>query len=625
MFARWVVLVWLVVCGLVVSVGCVVVGGVSGVSAGFVEVGGLSAPRWVRASHVGVGRVVVSWLDRLNVGRGVEGYLVLRNGVVVGEFGVDDLVIVDGLFTVEIDGLSQGGSWFQVVAVGGSGVESRRSDWDYLYVDNTRPPAPLDVRVDDYDSVSGCAVLSFVYLNDVYPSYRHPRGEARGVSWELVDHRGVVWELGEVSDRFPPDVFSSARTRKEFCVPVDGGVYYLQLTTLLASEEFGVSVKSSPVRFRALRRDVTAGFGVSRADDGVYTASWGEPAGGAGVARFVVLDRLEPVAVVGAAERSVEFEVDESRGHWFQLVTEDVWANRSRRSAPVFMEPVVVGDGGSIGDVVWGDANGDGVRGGGEAGVGGVRLSLVAAGSGDVVGSVVSGVDGSWVFDGLDRAGCYVVVMEPSQWVPTVAGVGGNRWLDSDLGADGRSGEVCFDGGGERFDVDVGVVPAGFSAAPVVTVNAHLFWDANGNGVRDAGETGVRGGFVTVQTTEGDPNLPPNFRDVRSIDINEGDDGRVSLTFEFLGYELGARCNYLYFSWEPVNGSPFDDYAVVSSVSAPFSLDPGTDRASSGVLCIGDAGPQIGPPGPKVGADPYVIDVEVAYVGRDFEPPTGTA
>ncbi len=55
---------------------------------------------------------------------------------------------------------------------------------------------------------------------------------------------------------------------------------------------------------------------------------------------------------------------------------------------------------GSIGDLVWSDTDGNGIQDADEPGVAGVRVELLDA-DGNVVDSVTTGADGSYLFDEL--------------------------------------------------------------------------------------------------------------------------------------------------------------------------------------------------------------------------------
>jgi hypothetical protein len=123
----------------------------------------------------------------------------------------------------------------------------------------------------------------------------------------------------------------------------------------------------------------------------------------------------------------------------------------------------------SVGDTVWRDANGDGVLGAGEAGVGGVAVQLL---SGDtrVVATTVTSVTGHYMFDRL-AAGDYRIRFGkvPDGLRFTGRSAGDNRAVDSDAGHDGLT--PVFSLGNDNpadTSIDAGLTtPANYRETPV--------------------------------------------------------------------------------------------------------------------------------------------------------------
>jgi protocatechuate 3,4-dioxygenase beta subunit len=156
----------------------------------------------------------------------------------------------------------------------------------------------------------------------------------------------------------------------------------------------------------------------------------------------------------------------------------------------------------SVGDRLWIDSNGNGVQDAGETGINGVTVELLNA-SNTVVGTATTSGDGNYTFSNL-MAGTYsvrvVAATLPAGLVPTydLDGIGTPNIASFSLGA-----------GVNRTDVD-------FGYRGTASVGDRLWIDSNGNGVQDAGETGING--VTVEllnasntvvgttTTSGDGN-----------------------------------------------------------------------------------------------------------------------
>ena len=165
---------------------------------------------------------------------------------------------------------------------------------------------------------------------------------------------------------------------------------------------------------------------------------------------------------------------------------------------------------GVVGDLVWFDVNGDGVRQPGENGLAGVRLDLRWAGTDNVFGTA-DDLTRSAV---TDAAGMYRIGMLPpgtyevavaTQTLP--AGV--RPTFDLDGGADGRT-FFTLGVNEERFDVDFGYTGTG-------SVAGSVFIDANRNGVRDPGEGGIGGATVILEGAD-DRGNPVRFERTTAAD-----------------------------------------------------------------------------------------------------------
>ncbi|MDO5052702.1 MAG: SdrD B-like domain-containing protein, partial [Pseudoclavibacter sp.] len=141
----------------------------------------------------------------------------------------------------------------------------------------------------------------------------------------------------------------------------------------------------------------------------------------------------------------------------------------------------------SVGDFVWFDADGDGLQGAGESGIEGVELTLSGPGGvpvtgvdGRPVGPVRTDAQGAYSFDGLPvlPAGQHytVTVVAPEGFVPTVAGVGEDRAVDSSTGS-AESGDLVQDGQRDP-SLDFGFVKAS------VSVGDFVWFDADGDGLQ---------------------------------------------------------------------------------------------------------------------------------------------
>ena len=164
---------------------------------------------------------------------------------------------------------------------------------------------------------------------------------------------------------------------------------------------------------------------------------------------------------------------------------------------------IVVSSGGSINNVAAGvyvpvglggtlflDANGDGLRNGGEAGIAGQTVQLLNA-AGQVVASTTTGSNGAYGFTGQAPGTYQLQFAVPDGSVFTARDQGNNDAIDSDAGANGRSGSITLASGQTATNVSAG------SYVPV-SISGVAFTDANGDGLRNGGEAGVAGRAVQL-------------------------------------------------------------------------------------------------------------------------------
>ncbi len=149
----------------------------------------------------------------------------------------------------------------------------------------------------------------------------------------------------------------------------------------------------------------------------------------------------------------------------------------------------------SLGDRVWNDDNTDGIQDGGELGIPGVTLTLVEAGPDGTLGTAddvgfppqVTDAGGLYTFPGL-VSGSYRVSVDASTLPPGLTSLtSGNEPLD-----------VALPTGTNDTTVDFGY------AADDASIGDRVWNDANGNGVDDAGDSGLGG--VQLQLTEAGPD-----------------------------------------------------------------------------------------------------------------------
>ncbi len=144
-----------------------------------------------------------------------------------------------------------------------------------------------------------------------------------------------------------------------------------------------------------------------------------------------------------------------------------------------------------VGDLVWFDANGDGVRGPGEPGLGGVPVTVtylgpdgVPGGGDDEVFTTTTAADGSWHVDNLP-GGAYRTSIDASAFP-----AGTSAGYDLDGSADGTA-DYTLGENEQRSDVDFGAIGGG--------VIGDLVWlDLDLDGTRNGAEPGLPGIGVDV-------------------------------------------------------------------------------------------------------------------------------
>ncbi|MFD5831103.1 SdrD B-like domain-containing protein [Lentzea sp. NPDC060358] len=220
----------------------------------------------------------------------------------------------------------------------------------------------------------------------------------------------------------------------------------------------------------------------------------------------------------------------------------------------------IVSPGNSIGDFVWNDLNKNGLQDAGEPGVGGVGVTLSNG------QTTTTDAQGKYLFTGLDD-GRYTVCFDlstlPLDLRATTANAGDDT-RDSD--ADPLTG-CAFSvevgpGNRQNLDVDLGIV------APPNKLGDFVWADANRNGVQDAGEPGVPGVTVTLNTgatTTTDANGKYEFADLP--------DGTYTVCFDV------ASVPGQYQGWLPTRQAAAGDVTKDSNIgadgcSAPTTLGP---------------------------------------------------
>jgi uncharacterized repeat protein (TIGR01451 family)/fimbrial isopeptide formation D2 family protein len=190
----------------------------------------------------------------------------------------------------------------------------------------------------------------------------------------------------------------------------------------------------------------------------------------------------------------------------------------------------------SVGDSLWLDVDGDGVRDPREPGVGGVLVTVRLAGADgaldtadDLVLTRTTDASGAWRADGLP-AGAVRVSYDPST-LP--AGTVPASDLD---GGTPTATTVQLEAGEQQLDVD-------FVVRGTASVGGVVFDDADGDGVRDPGEKGVGGVGVTIVWSgpEGPVTIVVTTGPDGSWSVGALPGGDYTLTVSMDGVPAGTR------------------------------------------------------------------------------------
>ncbi|NGZ84687.1 SdrD B-like domain-containing protein [Duganella aceris] len=234
----------------------------------------------------------------------------------------------------------------------------------------------------------------------------------------------------------------------------------------------------------------------------------------------------------------------------------------------------------TIGDRVWLDKNGNGVQDDGESGKSGVTVQLRDS-SGNVIKTTTTDSDGNYKFS--VAAGTYSVdVKAPTGYLFTKQNVGTNTNTDSNADANGKLGSVTVTAGQNVTNMDAGLV------TPKSEIGDKVWCDANGDGIQNNGESGVKGVKVTLLNEKGvaiatattDANGLYSFKDL--------DAGKYSVKF-------GAVDGYAFTKQNAGNSDLLDSDVDSSGQGAQFTLAAGVVDKShdAGIVKTGSIGNRV--------------------------------
>ncbi len=154
----------------------------------------------------------------------------------------------------------------------------------------------------------------------------------------------------------------------------------------------------------------------------------------------------------------------------------------------------------SLGDLVWIDANNNGIFDAIETGWTGAPIEVKLYNEfGAEIGTTTTGPTGLYRFHELAPGKYYVEFNLPSGYIFALQNVTdppGDETNDSDADTAGVTGLVELDYGDHYLHLDAGLVK-------LRNIGNYVWMDRNSNGVQDAGEDGVNGVVVTLHTPSG--------------------------------------------------------------------------------------------------------------------------
>jgi uncharacterized repeat protein (TIGR01451 family)/fimbrial isopeptide formation D2 family protein len=235
----------------------------------------------------------------------------------------------------------------------------------------------------------------------------------------------------------------------------------------------------------------------------------------------------------------------------------------------------------ALGDLVWWDLNGNGVRNGGEPGIPGATVTARWYGpdglpntADDIVLTTTTDANGAYGFQGLPD-GTYAVTVTGGVY-PGLAPSADTA--DGPLAPVDGSSTVTLTGGVTRSDVDFGDTGTG-------SIGDHVYLDENGDGMQGSDEPGIPGATVTL-IWAGPDGIPGNADD-RTFTENTGADG------SWLGDRLPAGGYTVTVTGTPVGLANSGDPDGGGDSTSQLTLSVGQNRLDEdfgyhGTASVGD-------------------------------------
>ncbi len=231
----------------------------------------------------------------------------------------------------------------------------------------------------------------------------------------------------------------------------------------------------------------------------------------------------------------------------------------------------------TIGDRVWLDKNGNGIQDTGESGKSGVTMELRDS-TGKLVKTTTTDSNGNYKF--AVEAGTYSVAMKlPNGFAITRQNAGSSDALDSDANASGNLGSVTVAAGQNVTSMDAGIYQTG-------AIGDRVWHDANGDGIQQSNEAGVRGVKVTLLNEAGKAIATDVTDAYGQYLFSDVGPGKYSVKFDAPDGYLFTKQNQGYYdsSDSDADANGLISQFTLASGAVDLSRDAGLVKASS----IGD-------------------------------------
>ncbi|MDP5171631.1 MAG: choice-of-anchor A family protein [Bacteroidia bacterium] len=257
---------------------------------------------------------------------------------------------------------------------------------------------------------------------------------------------------------------------------------------------------------------------------------------------------------------------------------------------------VVNNNSATVGDFVFNDLNGNGIQDSGEPGVGGVEVKLYicnpttgvpsAPGAAGAYATTTTTSNGAYLFTCVDPGQSYYVEVGtgvPSGFDFTLQAAGTNPATDSNVNGLGQTGCFPVNPNDNITTIDIGIVE-------LASLGDKVFYDLDGDGQQDAGESGVVGVTVKLYVCGSTTPIATETTDTNGNYLFEDLTPNTSYYVVFSNIPSGYE-----FSVSDQGADATDSDANANGATGCYLLDPGENELTvdAGIkvsVCEADAG-----------------------------------